>query len=312
MPRKDIVSMRFEIVLNQVLILFLILLVGYVGARVSILDMPAVRKLSEILLYVASPLLVFKSFFFTFSLERLANAGWVVVISLVFFLLSTLISKLIYAPFPEKVNPVMRFTAIFSNCGYMGLPMLKALFGDDGVFYGSFYIVMFHMILWTVGIRIFGVGGAAGGWKKIFLNPAIIAVYCGMIVFVLQIPVPAVVKGAAQAVGDMTMPLSMLIIGAVLATAKPKEILNDPKVYLTSAVRLIAMPLLALLLTRLLNIPHMPAAILVTAVAMPAAANITIFAEMFGKDSIFASKCVSVSTLLSILTAPIIISLIGS
>jgi predicted permease len=304
--------MRFEVVLNQVLILFLILLVGYVGARVGILDTPAVRKLSEVLLYIASPMLVFKSFFFTFSMDRLANAGWVVVISLVFFLLSTLISKLIYAPFPDKVNPVMRFTAIFSNCGYMGLPMLKALFGDDGVFYGSFYIVMFHIILWTVGVRIFGVGGASGGLKKVFLSPAIIAVYCGMIVFVVQIPIPDVVKGAAQAVGDMTMPLSMLIIGAVLATAKPKEIFNDPKVYLTSAIRLIAMPLLALLLTRLVNIPHMPAAILVTAVAMPAAANITIFAEMFGKDSTFASKCVSVSTLLSILTAPIIISLIGS
>jgi predicted permease len=305
-------DMRFEIVLNQVLILFLILLVGYVGARVGILDTPAIRKMSEILLYITSPLLVFKSFFFTFSVERLANAGWVVAISLVFFLLSTLISRLIYAPFPEKVNPVMRFTAIFSNCGYMGLPMLKALFGDDGVFYGSFYIVMFHMVLWTVGIRIFGVGGTAGGWKKVFLNPAIIAVYCGMVVFLLQIPVPDVVKGAAQAVGDMTMPLSMLIIGAVISTAKPKEIFNDPKVYLTSAVRLIAMPLLALLLTRLLHIPHMPAAILVTALAMPAAANITIFSEMFGKDSIFASKCVSVSTLLSILTVPVILSLIGN
>ena len=220
-----------------------------------------------------------------------------------------MLSKLIYKPFSDKVNPVMRFTAIFSNCGYMGLPMMKALYGDDGVFYGSFYIVVFHIILWTIGIRIFS--GEGGGWKKVLLNPAVIAVYLGMAVFVLQLPVPEVVVGSVKAIGDMTMPLAMLIIGAVLSTAKLNEVFTDPKVYLTSFVRLIAMPLLALVLTRVAGLPAMPSAVLVTAVAMPAAANITIFAEMFEKDSIFASKCVSVSTLLSILTAPLIISLIS-
>lgn len=129
--------MRFEIVLNQVLILFLILLVGYVAARAKILDAPAVKVLSAVLLYVASPMLVFKSFIFKFSMERLANAGWVVIAAISFFLVSIVLSKLIYKPFSDKVNPVMRFTAIFSNCGYMGLPMMKALYGDDGVFYGS-------------------------------------------------------------------------------------------------------------------------------------------------------------------------------
>ncbi len=303
--------MRFEIVLNQVLILFLILLVGYVAARAKILDGPAVRKLSEVLLYVASPMLVFKSFIFEFSMERLANAGWVVLASGTFFLITVFLSKVMFARFSERVNPVLRFTAIFSNCGYMGLPMMKALYGDDGVFYGSFYIVMFHIILWTFGVRIFGQDAETGGWKKIFLNPSILAVYIGMAVFVLQIPVPGVMEGAVKAVGDMTMPLSMLIIGAVISTAKPKEIFNDPKVYLASSIRLIIMPLLALLLTRLVGLPALPSAVIVTAVAMPAAANITIFAEMFNKDSVFASKCVSVSTLLSILTAPVIISLIA-
>jgi len=301
--------MRFEIVMNQVLVLFLILMIGYVAARAGILDGPAIRVLSSVLLYVASPMLVFKSFIFQFSAERLANAGWVVIAALLFFLVSILLSKLIYSPFSDKVNPVMRFTAIFSNCGYMGLPMLKALYGDDGVFYGSFYIVVFHFILWTFGIRIFS--GNGGGWKKILLNPAVIAVYLGMAVFVLQLPVPEVIVGSVKAVGDMTMPLAMLIIGAVLSTAKLNEVFTDPKVYLTSFVRLVAMPLLALLLTRITGLPALPSAVIVTAVAMPAAANITIFAEMFEKDSIFASKCVSVSTLLSILTAPLIISLIS-
>lgn len=304
--------MRFEIVLNQVLVLFIILFAGYVAAKANILDGPAIRKLSEILLYVASPMLILNSFLFQFSMERLVNAGWVILASGAFFLLSVGLSKLMFLRFPDRVNPVLRFTAIFSNCGYMGLPMMNALYGENGVFYGSFYIIMFHITLWTLGIRIFGVGSkASGGLKKVLLNPSLIAVYVGMIIFVARIPVPQVVVGAVSAVGGMTMPLSMLIIGAVLSQAKLGTVFSDPKVYLASAVRLIAMPLLALLLTRLSGLPALPSAVLVTAVAMPAAANITIFAEMFEKDSVFASKCVSVSTLLSILTAPLIISMIA-
>ena len=304
--------MRFGIVLNQVLVLFIILLVGYVAAKAKILDGPAVRKLSEILLYVASPMLILNSFLFQFSMERLVNAGWVILASGGFFVLSVRLSKLMYHRFNEKVNPVLRFTAIFSNCGYMGLPMMNALYGEDGVFYGSFYIIMFHITLWTLGIRIFGVGSSeSGGWKKVLLNPSLIAVYIGMVIFVARIPMPQVMVGAVDAVGSMTMPLSMLIIGAVLSQAKLGTVFNDPKVYLASGVRLIAMPLLALILTRIVGLPMLPSAVLVTAVAMPAAANITIFAEMFDKDSVFASKCVSVSTLLSIITAPLIISLIA-
>ena len=153
--------MRFEIVLNQVLILFLILLIGYVAAKAKILDSPTIRKLSEILLYVASPMLILNSFLFEFSMERLTNAGWVVLASGGFFLFSVGLSKLMFFKFNEKVNPVLRFTAIFSNCGYMGLPMMMALYGEDGVFYGSFYIIMFHITLWTLGVRIFGVGWRA-------------------------------------------------------------------------------------------------------------------------------------------------------
>lgn len=302
--------MGFGIVMNQVLVLFIILIIGYAGARFGILDNRTVKKMSEMLLFITSPFLVLNSFFFTFSKERLANAGWVILGAVVFFSLSTLLSKFIYAPFPEKVNPVMRFTAIFSNCGYMGLPMLRALYGDDGVFYGSFYIVVFHFFLWTVGIRMFGAEKGSGGWKKVLLNPAIIAVYIGMIIFTLQIPVPVVIKDAVGAVGDMTMPLSMLIIGAVMSTARLNTVFNDFRVYLTSAVRLLAMPLLALGLAKLSGLPDMPTAVLVTAVAMPGAANITIFAEMFNRDAVFASKCVSVSTLLSIITIPLIVSLL--
>jgi predicted permease len=193
----------------------------------------------------------------------------------------------------------------------MGLPLMKALYGDDGVFYGSFYIVAFNIVLWTYGyMMIGGRGSRKQVLKKVFANPSIVAVYIGMIIFIFSIRIPEMITGAVDAVGNMTMPLSMLIIGAVISTAKLRTVFSDWRVYFAGAVRLLVMPLIAICLTFIPGIPHMPVAVLVTALAMPAAANTTVFSELFNKDAIFASKCVSVSTLLSILTIPLVVSLI--
>ncbi|WP_237266979.1 AEC family transporter [Thermoclostridium stercorarium] len=123
-------------------------------------------------------------------------------------------------------------------------------------------------------------------------------------------PVPESVKSAVNYIGDMTMPLSMLIIGALISTAKIKELVNDARVYYVSAVRLILMPLLAYGILYLLGVPEQIVSIIVTALAMPVAATTTIFADLFDKDAVFASKAVMVSTILSVITAPVIVALL--
>lgn len=303
--------MDLILILNQVLILFIIMLLGYVAGKAGVIDPTASKKLSGVMLYVTSPMLVLKSFFITFTTERLINVFWMMGMALFMYLLSIWLSRLIYGRFSEEAAPILRFSAVFSNCGYMGLPIMYALYGDDGVFYGSFYIVAFNIILWTYGYVMFGGRGTKREIvAKVFANPCIVAVYVGMIIFIFHIPIPEPVESAVTIVGDMTMPISMLIIGAVISSAKLKDIFSDWRVYLSSFVRLILMPLIALALTRIPGIPPTPAAVLITALAMPVGANTTVFAEMFDKDAVFASKCVSVSTLLSIITIPAIVSLI--
>jgi len=303
--------MDLTLILNQVLILFIIMLTGFAAGKAGIIDSTGSKKLGEVMLFVTSPMMVFKSFFISFSTERLINILWIMGMASFMFLLSILLSKLIYGRFPEDKAHILRFCAIFSNCGYMGLPVMHALYGDDGVFYGSFYIVCFHIVLWTYGYVMFGGQGTKRQIiRKVFTNPSIVAVYVGMVVFLFGIPIPEPIESAVAAVGNMTMPISMLIIGAVISSAKLRDIVSDWRVYLSASVRLVLMPLLALALTRIPGIPDLPAAVLVTALAMPAAANTTVFAEIFNKDAVFASKCVSVSTLLSIATIPLVVSLI--
>jgi predicted permease len=305
--------MQFNVVLNQVIILFIILAIGYVAGKFNILDSNGTKKLSEILLYISTPMMIFNSFFIDFSQERLVNTIWVIGFTTFMFIVSITLSKLIYGKFNERTAPVLRFTAIFSNCGYIGLPLMRAVFGEEGAFYGSFYIVLFNVFLWSYGYMMFGGKDTkAKTLKRVLLSPAIIAVYIGTIVFLFSIPIPSTIKGAIKAVGDTTMPLSMLIVGGVISTARLVTLFNDWKVYLSSIVRLILMPALAFLIALLVGVPYLPAAVTVTALAMPAAANATIFSEMFGKDAVFASKCVAVSNLLSIITAPVLISWVAS
>ena len=302
---------EFKIVFNQVFILFIILIIGYVAGKFKVLDSNATKVLSEITLYVTSPMMVLNAFFIEFSRERLVNALWIIGIGGGMYLLSIIVCAIIYRGFDERISPVLKFTGIFSNCGYMGLPLLNALFGPDGVFYGSFYIVVFNIVLWSYGFMMFGGKGTKKEIiKKVLLNPSLIAVYTGLIIFLFRISVHSTIRGAVGAVGDMTMPISMLIIGGIISTVKLPKVFNDWRVYYSSGVRLILMPVLALILVRITGTPALPGAVVITALAMPAATSTTMFAEMYDKDSVFSSKCVTVSTLLSIIVAPILISLV--
>jgi predicted permease len=259
-------------------------------------------------------MMVLSSFFFEYSLDKLLDALLVFALGSIFFILTIIMSKVLFTGSDEKKKPILRFAMAFPNSGFIGLPMLRALFGNDGVFYGSFYVIAFNIFAWTLGITMFSdeKGGkeTAKTLKKALLNPAIIAVYIGFVIFVLRIPIPDAVKEAVNHMGNMTLPLSMLIVGSLISTAKFKTLFNDIRVYYVSFIRLVAVPLLAYLLMSFAGLPRMPISIVVTALAMPVAIYTTIFAEMFDRDEVFASKIVMFSTLFSILTAPLIVSLI--
>ncbi len=307
-------KMNFTVVANQVLILLIILVVGVISGKAGIIADGASKKLSELLLYVTSPMMVLGSFFFEYSSEKLKNALLVFLAAVAFFLISIFLSKIIFKGLDKNVKPITQFTAVFPNAAYMGLPMMYALYGADGVFYGSFYVVAFNIFAWTFGYSMFSNVGKNLGMKnllkKALLNPAVIAVYVGIVIFIFRIPIPFVVEGAVKYIGDMTLPLSMLIIGSLISTVKVKDLVNDVKVYIASAVRLILMPLLAYGILHLIGAPKILISVIVTALAMPVAAMTTVFADLFDKDAVFASKVVMVSTILSVVTAPIIIGLI--
>ena len=154
--------MNNSVVINQVLILFLIIAIGFIARKKDVITATGGADLTRLLLYVTSPLTIFTSFQLEYSRSMPLGAGQVFAFAVAVHLFALLIGLTIFNRYPEPVKRVLRFTTIFSNCGFMGFPLLQSIYGKSGVFYGSFYVMVFNLFIWTVGVRIFT--GKQGGF----------------------------------------------------------------------------------------------------------------------------------------------------
>jgi predicted permease len=239
-----------------------------------------------------------------YSRPMLAAAGQVFAFSLFLHLFAFLIGFVLYRPYPEPTRKVLRFVTIFSNCGFMGFPLLESLYGKTGVFYGSFYVFAFHLFIWTIGVRIFTGQQDRSSLKKVVTNPNIIAVGLGMVFFLLSIKLPAPVHSALAMVGAMNTPLSMLVVGSILSEIRFKELFSGFSLYYGTFARLVMIPLCSLFITNLLGFPPLLQGVCVLSTATPAAALTTAFAEEHNGDSHLASRLIFLSTVLSMGTLP--------
>ena len=302
--------MDSSVIVKQVIILFLVIIVGFYASKRDIISGDMTKKLSTLLLQVTQPLLIISSFNFAFSTEMLRNAVLVFLLSFGIHLFSMLVGKLFYFKYPDRVKSVLKFTAVFSNCGFMGFPVLDSIFGSIGVFYGAMYVIPFNILTLSYGVMVFTGKSDKDTIKKILTHPMIISVAIGMILFLFQIKLPMPLNNAVSMVGSMTSPLSMLIVGALLAVIPIKEMFRGLSVYYGSAIRLIVLPLLIYAILSLLRLPKEVLQVCVILTAMPAAANTAIFSEKYDGDAGLASRCIGISTILSIFTIPLIILLL--
>ncbi|NLW56501.1 MAG: AEC family transporter [Firmicutes bacterium] len=299
------------VVINQVLILFLIMLIGFIARKREFITATGTQDLTRLLLYVTCPLTIFTSFQFEYSRAMLVGAGQVFAFSITFHLIALLISFPLFFRYPEPVRRVLRFTTIFANCGFMGFPLLQSIYGKSGVFYGSFYVMGFTLFVWTVGIRIF-IGKQDGSpWKKVFTNPNLIALCLGLGTFVLPVKLPLPIYSALEIVGAMNTPLSMLLVGVTLTEVKLRELFTGLAVYYGSFVRLLLVPFIALLITNLFSLPPIVQGVSVLLTATPAAALTTAFAAKYNGDTHLSSRLVLLSTIFSIITLPFIVFLLN-
>jgi len=299
-----------HLIFTQVLTLFILMAVGLAARRLGQFTPEVSKGMSAFLMNFCMPMLVLSSFLRPFSMGMLASAGRMLGYALVVHLFLVLLAILVFRKAPAIQRPTLQFITVFSNSGFMGLPLLAMLFPMGGVFYGAVYSIAFTIFMFTFGVAFFSPGDSRPSPRQLFLNPVILSTLAGIICFLASVRLPAPIMNTLGLVGGMTSPLSMLIIGAMLGEMKLRDILGSPIEYLLCAVRLLVAPLLTLLLCRLLHVDLVLEKILVILQALPAATIVAAFAEKYGSDRAFVSRCTFLSTLLSILTIPLVVKVL--
>lgn len=300
---------NFLTVGSQVLVLFSLIGIGVIAAKANLLTKEAARSMADIVLLFATPCVIIRSFERDVSPELLRGLGIAVLASLGIHIASILLVHLLIRDRNEARRRVLRFGAVFSNAGYMAIPLQLALLGEDGVFYGAVYVAVFNLVLWTYGVATMGDGMKSLSPAKILLNPGVIGVAAGLIILFTGVSLPTVIASPIDHLANLNTPIPMLIIGFYLADANIKQALRDRSCYFAIALRLIVIPLLAL---GVLWACGVRGTVLVSAVigaSAPVATATTMFATKYDREPTFSVNLVVVSTLLSILTMPSIVGL---
>jgi len=308
-----------SVVTESIVALFIMILAGVYGQRRNIITEEMNKGLVNILIEIALPFMIFSSFLHTFDGTIKKNVFKTIYYSLGTYFLMAVISYLMLLPVKGDKKTILHFANIFVNTGYVGIPVLNALYGPEGVVYGSIFNMFFVLFLWTYGIIMFKGSLTAGEiepeLKKALLNPSIIAVFAGFLIMFFNIKVPGMVTNASRGIGNLTVPLSMMIIGCILSRVKVKVYLRDWTVYYGVVVKLIIIPAiiyLASLLVKTSSIPvnNIPINTAVIMSALPASAMTSIFADAFDKEREYAAFFVSVTTLLSLVTIMFFINIL--
>lgn len=299
-----------SLVSTQVISLFIIMVLGYLARSFGVISGKGTVALEKLLIYVTNPLLIFIAFQSQSGTGRLGAMATVIGASAVIHIGTTVLAMLIFRNKPLKQANTLRFCLIFSNCGFMGYPLLRAAFPANGMFYGACYVLFFTVYMWTLGVFLLSSGkkGTTGTClRKAVLNPGVIAAVLGLIFCLMGIRLPSALFSALDSTAEITFPLAMIILGSMLRSAPIGKLLGNGGVYLVTIAKNIVLPLLVLLICRLFKVADGTTYVCVIMASTPVAAKAPILAETYGADRTSALSAVAISTLCSLVSIPAVL-----
>lgn len=294
------------VTLEQVSILFILILVGFICGKTGVVTAEGKKVLSNLLVTIIMPAMVLNSYMSEFDPEVLSNLLLAFGLSTIAILLAMSVSFLLTVKMKSKNRTVIRFACSYSNAAYMGFPLIQALFGAEGMLYASAFVTMFNVIVWSAGYAMMsGEVQPKQVLKSVGKNPVTYAVILGLLLYLGRIPVPEVIKEPLSLVGSMTTPLSMIIIGVMIAGSEIKSILGNGQVWFTVVLRLVVIPAITFGLFYLLGVGGMVGSVILIQAACPTAATTSVLAIQFNHDETIGAGTVVLSTVCSIVTLTI-------
>ena len=295
------------IILKQLIIMFIYMAVGFVLYRTKLVTKDSSKALANLLIYAVLPCVILKSFCVEKTAENTKGLLISMISALLLLLLSMAVSFILF-----RKRPVDNIAVAFSNAGFIGLPLVTAALGSEYVFYAVGFVAFLNSLQSTYGQAVLSGNKSYVSPKAIIKNPIVISTLLGIGLFFTGLSMPSILYTAVNSLSLMNGPLAMVIIGVYMAQADMKSMITDKHGYITSLVRLVIIPVISLILIKMTlasAYPEISKTLLIVASA-PIGSNVAVYAQKLNMDYTYAVKIVCLSTVLSLITVPVVMMFI--
>lgn len=294
------------LLLRQNLVMLVYMMIGYFLYKKKLVSAGGSADIGRILLYIIMPAAILKSYLADFSRERLEGLFVSFLAALLSLLLSIAAARIAFS----KEQGIERFGAAFSNAGFIGIPLVQMTLGEEAVFYVSSYVALLNILQWTYGLVTITGDRSLISVKRLRTNPIILSFLAGIALFLLPVSLPETAENVVGTIAAMNGPLAMIVLGVYLGQVPLRSLFSGRVVYRCALMRLIVIPVLTMAL--LFVFPekyHMLKLTILIAASAPVGSNVSIFAQLYGQDYMQSVKEVTLSTLLCIITLPLILGI---
>ncbi len=296
------------ILLKQIAVMFLLMAIGYGLFKTKKITLQGNRELGTFLIYIILPASIVKSYITDFTQEKLFGLFLSFLTAIGSLAVSILLSRLVFGS-RQKIE---HFGTAFSNAGFIGIPLVKAVVGDQAVFYVAAFVALLNILQWTYGVAVMSGSRETVSMRRIVTNPVVISLFIGLFLFATQLKVPDLLTDTLALLGNMTAPVAMVTLGVYLAQMRFGELFNEKWAYVSTILRLVLIPLVTLALLSLLPAQYGEVRLTVLiAAAAPVGSNVAIFSQLNELDYTRAVKSICLSTIFSIVTMPVVLGFAG-
>jgi predicted permease len=299
-----------NITFYQILTMLVIMVMGFLCAKIKIIDEDMNKKLSTFLLLFVNPLVILMSYQRDFEIELLRGLMIAVGLAILLFAIALAVAHICFKDQDGRSLAVERYCAVYSNSGFIGIPLVLGIFGPIGVFYLTAQLTVSNLLMWSHGVAVMQGEKDFSLLKKALISPPLLATIIGCITFIIGLRLPDLLARPIEMVCNMNTPLAMMIAGVSISKANVGNIIKKKHVYQLCLVRLIVIPLIVIVVFSFFNVQATITGTLIIAAACPVAANAILFAYKYERDHLYASELFVASTLLSMLTIPLLVLLI--
>ena len=298
-------NMDFSGLFSMQGMLFTIMILGYLFRKTGMITDAGKGLLTDLVLFVTLPASIIKSFEIEFNHQILLSCLVIIIVATAIQAGAWLLGRILYPGFPDERKKVLQYATICSNAGILGNSIAEGVFGGLGLLYASIYTIPQRTFMWSIGLTYFTQAPDAKSLiKKVCTHPCIVSVFAGLLIMILQIQLPGFLSLTIKNIAGGYTFLAMMLVGTILAEVPLRSLPERDTIYY-SFIRLVFIPFLVFAACRLAHVDSLVTGVSVVLSGMPAASVTAVLAAKYDKDEIFATKCVVLSTLLSMVTVPL-------